>query len=146
SYLITNFVIMALFPLVMVVVYIRFSGKPNIFASSERGFEYLSGLMRWINSVLNNLYENMMEIPLLNIIIEPFITNEISIPFILGCIILLVINSLLYYLIIHNISIHYHKNGIHENSQTKFNRSKARITENILSNYLRSEEHTSELQ
>src|SRR5699024_1846674 len=80
-----------------------------------------------------------MEIPLLNIIIEPFITNEISIPFILGCIILIVVNSLLYYLIIHNISIHYHKNGIHENSQKKFNRSKARITENILINYLQRE-------
>lgn len=139
SYLITNFVIMALFPLVTVVLYFRFSEKPNIFASSERDFEYISDLMRWINSVLNNLYENMMEIPLLNIIIEAFIINESSIPFILGCIILLVVNSILYYLIIHNISIHYHKNGIHKNSQTKFNRSKARITENVLSNYLQRE-------
>src|SRR5690625_2288605 len=50
SYLITNFVIMALFPLVTVVLYFRFSEKPNIFASSERDFEYISDLMRWINS------------------------------------------------------------------------------------------------
>lgn len=140
SYLMTNFIIMALFPLASITLYIKFVKEKNITALIEKtDLESITGWISLIDSILNHFFENFMEIPLLKAMIEPFVSNEIPVQFILICIVLIIISALFYCFIIHNISIHYYKNGLHESNKTSLKGSRVHITENPWINYLQRE-------
>lgn len=141
SYLMTNFILMSLFPIASIALYASFSKNKNIVELFEiTGLESMAGLINLIHSILHYLFENVMEIPLLREIIEQFTSNDISIPFILITIFLILISTLFYFVTIYNTSINYYKNGIHESAvQTNLQGSSVHITENQWTNYLQRE-------
>ncbi|HLR79804.1 MAG TPA: hypothetical protein VK119_04410 [Bacillota bacterium] len=141
SYLMTNFIMMSLFPLASIALYITFSKNKNIVELFEKvDLESMTGWIHLINSILHHLFENIMEIPLLREVIERFVSNDISIPFILISIFLTLISALFYFVIVHNTSTNYYKNGTHDNAvQTSLKGSSVHITENQWSNYLQRE-------
>lgn len=140
SYLMTNFMIMAICPLILIVLYATFSKNSNVLGFIDKAdLESVAGWINLIHSMLNHLFKNVMEIPLFKTIIEPFVANDFSLQFVLICIVLIIINILIFHVIIHNTSINYYKNGIHDSRQMNLKGSRVHITENQWHNYLQRE-------
>jgi hypothetical protein len=141
SYLMTNFIMMALFLVGSLALYIAFSKNKNVMGLVENlDLESMTGWINFIHSILNHFYENVMEIPLLSVMIEHFISDILSIPFFLMILFLILISALFYFVVIYNTSKSYYQNGLHEGIiQSNLKRSRVHISDNHWHNYLQRE-------
>lgn len=137
TYLIMNLVVMGLFPIALIILYnILTTGNKIPILIENTDLKSMMGWTDLINSLLNHILENIMTIPLLNTIVGMFVSNHISIPIILTCLILII---LFYYAIIQQLSVNYFKNGLHETTENHLKSSKVHMTKNKWLNYLQRE-------
>lgn len=89
--------------------------------------------------LLNYSQETFQAMPIINLIILTFMFEKISISFLVLVVFILVLNTLLYRLIVGNISKNYLKNGSSDTNQTNTKKSKAYIAKSHWRNYLQRE-------
>ncbi len=139
AYLLVNIVVILMLAIISIVY---FAGKSSIALSkviSEIDLNSIEGLKNSLQFIMGHMFETANMIPVIKWILDAFVSNEITVQFIIIYISILVIGFLLYSFIIENISVNYFKNGLLGNNKVNMKNSKVNISKNQWSNYLQRE-------
>ncbi|MET1177060.1 hypothetical protein ABG775_03605 [Peribacillus simplex] len=139
AYLLVNIVVILMLAIISIVY---FAGKSSIALSkviSEIDMNSIEGLKNSLQFIMGHMFETANMIPVIKWILDAFVSNEITVQFIIIYISILVIGFLLYSFIIENISVNYFKNGLLGNNKANMKNSKVNISKNQWSNYLQRE-------
>ncbi|MGE6612292.1 hypothetical protein ACQKFG_17390 [Peribacillus sp. NPDC076916] len=139
AYLLVNIVVFLMLAIISIVY---FAGKSSIALSkviSEIDMNSIEGLKNSLQFIMGHMFETANMIPVIKWILDAFVSNEITVQFIIIYISILVIGFLLYSFIIENISVNYFKNGLLGNNKANMKNSKVNISKNQWSNYLQRE-------
>ena len=139
AYLLVNIVVILMLAIISIVY---FAGKSSIALSkviSEIDLNSIEGLKNSLQFIMGHMFETANMIPVIKWILDAFVSNEITVQFIIIYISILVIGFLLYSFIIENISVNYFKNGLLGNNKANMKNSKVNISKNQWSNYLQRE-------
>lgn len=135
AYFMTNIAVMVFIPLVFIIYFVRTSTLTVEIDFSSVG----GGVIDVAKLILNHIFETASTIPVIDWIIESFVSAEISLSFVLTYIAIGITNFLLLFIIIQNISANYYRNGQSENNKSGLKGSRVYITKNKWSNYLQRE-------
>ncbi|MGE7906920.1 hypothetical protein ACQKNS_21230 [Peribacillus sp. NPDC094092] len=139
AYLLVNIAVILMLAIISIVY---FAGKSSIAISkviSEIDLNSIEGLKNSLEFIMRHMFETANMIPVIKWILGAFVSNEITVQFIIIYIAILVIGFLLYSFIIENISVNYFKNGLLGNNKANMKNSKVNISKNQWSNYLQRE-------
>ncbi|MFF2458447.1 hypothetical protein [Peribacillus simplex] len=139
AYLLVNIVVILMLAIISIVY---FAGKSSIALSkviSEIDLNSIEGLKNSLQFIMGHMFETANMNPVIKWILDAFVSNEITVQFIIIYISILVIGFLLYSFIIENISVNYFKNGLLGNNKVNMKNSKVNISKNQWSNYLQRE-------
>ncbi|WHY57346.1 hypothetical protein [Peribacillus simplex] len=139
AYLLVNIAVILMLAIISIVY---FAGKSSIALSkviSEIDLNSIEGLKNSWAFIMRHMFETANMIPVVKWILDAFVSNEITVQFIIIYISILVMGFLLYSFIIENISVHYFKNGLLGNNKANMKNSKVNISKNQWSNYLQRE-------
>ncbi|MBT2664627.1 hypothetical protein J7J00_03895 [Bacillus sp. ISL-4] len=139
AYLMVNIAVILMLAIISIVY---FAGKSSIAilkVISEIDLNSIEGLKNSLEFIMRHMFETANMIPVIKWILDAFVSNEITVQFIIIYISILVIGFLLYSFIIENISVNYFKNGLLGNNKANLKNSKVNISKNQWSNYLQRE-------
>jgi len=139
TYLISNTFTVLLMIAVVIAYYISKSTLNITELFSQIDLSSLTKCKETLVLLLNYSQETFQGMPMIHLIILTFMSEKITISFLLLVVFFLVINTLLYRLIKGNISKNYLKNGSSENNQANIKKSKAYIAKSHWRNYLQRE-------
>jgi ABC-2 type transport system permease protein len=139
TYLMVN---IAVILMLLIISIVYFAGKSSIAISkviSDIDLNSIEGLKNSLEFIMKHMFETANMIPVINWILDAFVSDEITAHFLVIYISTILISFLLYTFIIENISVNYFKNGLLENNKTNMKNSKVNISKNQWSNYLQRE-------
>ena len=134
SYLMTKLVIMIVIPVSFIVYFV---GKSTF--AVEIDINSLDGLINSANLILRSIFETASTMPVIQWIIESFVSNKLSLPIVLVYLGIILTNLFLYCFVIQNISANYFRNSLLENNKANLKGSKVYISKNKWSIYLQRE-------
>ncbi|MGE6377771.1 hypothetical protein [Peribacillus muralis] len=139
AYLLVNIAVILMLVIISIVY---FAGKSSIALSkviSEIDLNSIEGIKNSLQFIMGHMFETANMIPVIKWLLDAFVSNEITVQFIIIYISILAIGFVLYSFIIENISVNYFKNGLLGNNKANMKNSKVNISKNQWSNYLQRE-------